>query len=258
MSTAAPALLELSGLTRRFGGLRAVSNVDLTVEPGEVIGLIGPNGAGKTTLVNVITGVHRASAGSVRFCGEDITRLQPFQVARRGIARTFQIVQPFPEMTVAENVAAAAMFAGAARYGTEANAQALEHLRFVGLAQIAGKRAASLTLAMRKRLELAKGLAMRPKVLLLDEVNAGLNATEVDHALHLIRAIAAQGITVLIIEHLMKVVLTLCTRIVVLHHGELIATGDPASIVKDPRVIQAYLGRRYGAVAPSAPEGLHG
>ena len=180
MSTAAPALLELSGLTRRFGGLRAVSNVDLTVEPGEVIGLIGPNGAGKTTLVNVITGVHRASAGSVRFCGEDITHLQPFQVARRGIARTFQIVQPFPEMTVAENVAAAAMFAGAARYGTEANAQALEHLRFVGLAQIAGKRAASLTLAMRKRLELAKGLAMRPKVLLLDEVNAGLNATEVD------------------------------------------------------------------------------
>ncbi len=258
MSTAAPALLELSGLTRRFGGLRAVSNVDLTVEPGEVIGLIGPNGAGKTTLVNVITGVHRASAGSVRFCGEDITHLQPFQVARRGIARTFQIVQPFPEMTVAENVAAAAIFAGAARYGTDANAQALEHLRFVGLAQIAGKRAASLTLAMRKRLELAKGLAMRPKVLLLDEVNAGLNATEVDHALHLIRAIAAQGITVLIIEHLMKVVLTLCTRIVVLHHGELIATGDPASIVKDPRVIQAYLGRRYGAVAPSAPEGLHG
>ena len=111
---------------------------------------------------------------------------------------------------------------------------------------------------MRKRLELAKGLAMRPKVLLLDEVNAGLNATEVDHALHLIRAIAAQGITVLIIEHLMKVVLTLCTRIVVLHHGELIATGDPASIVKDPRVVQAYLGRRYGAVAPSAPEALHG
>ena len=258
MSTAAPALLELSGLTRRFGGLRAVSNVDLTVGPGEVIGLIGPNGAGKTTLVNVITGVHRASAGSVRFCGEDITRLQPYKVARRGIARTFQIVQPFPEMTVAENVAAAAMFAGRARYGSEANAQALEHLRFVGLAQIAEKRAASLTLAMRKRLELAKGLAMRPKVLLLDEVNAGLNATEVDHALHLIRAIAAQGITVLIIEHLMKVVLTLCTRIVVLHHGELIATGDPASIVKDPRVIQAYLGRRYGAVAPSAPEELDG
>jgi len=151
-----------------------------------------------------------------------------------------------------ENVAAAAMFAGAARYGSEANTQAREHLRFVGLAEIADKRAASLTLAMRKRLELAKGLAMRPKLLLLDEVNAGLNATEVDHALQLIRAIAAQGITILIIEHLMKVVLTLCTRIVVLHHSELIATGDPKSIVQNPRVIQAYLGRRYAAAESAA------
>ena len=216
--------------------------------------MIGPNGAGKTTLVNVITGVHRASAGNVRFNGEDVTRLQPYQAARRGIARTFQIVQPFPEMTVAENVAAAAMFAGAAAYGKEANAQAFEHLEFVGLAEIANKRAASLTLAMRKRLELAKGLAMRPKLLLLDEVNAGLNSTEVDHALHLIRAIASRGITVLIIEHLMKVVLNLCTRIVVLHHGELIATGDPGSIVKDPRVIQAYLGRRYAAAESKTRE----
>jgi branched-chain amino acid transport system ATP-binding protein len=251
-------LLELAGVTRRFGGLSAVSNVDLVVERGEVLGLIGPNGAGKTTLVNVITGVHGASAGTVRFNGEDITRLQPYQIARRGIARTFQIVQPFPEMTVAENVAAAAVFAGAASYGKEARERALQHLDFVGLAHIADKRAASLTLAMRKRLELAKGLAMRPKVLLLDEVNAGLNATEVDHALQLIRAIAAQGITVLIIEHLMKVVLTVCTRIVVLHHGELIATGDPAGIVKDPRVIQAYLGRRYADSGQTAQPGVHG
>ena len=258
MSAPTSVLLELSGVTRQFGGLRAVSNVDLSVERGEVIGLIGPNGAGKTTLVNVITGVHRASAGTVRFDGEDITRLKPYQAARRGIARTFQIVQPFPEMTVAANVAAAAMFAGAADYGSEANAQALEHLRFVGLAEIADNRAASLTLAMRKRLDLAKGLAMRPKLLLLDEVNAGLNATEVDHALRLIRAIAARGITVLIIEHLMKVVLTLCTRIVVLHHGELIATGDPKSIMKDPRVIQAYLGRRYGATESTVRDGPHG
>ena len=247
-------LLELSQVTRQFGGLRAVAGVDLQVERGEVIGLIGPNGAGKTTLVNVITGVHPANEGTVRFEGRDITRLKPYQAARRGIARTFQIVQPFPEMTVAENVAAAAMFAGAASYGREANAQAREHLRFVGLEDIADKRAASLTLAMRKRLELAKGLAMRPKLLLLDEVNAGLNATEVDHALQLIRAIAAQGITILIIEHLMKVVLSLCTRIVVLHHGELIATGDPQSIVQDPRVIQAYLGRRYGAAQGAAQD----
>ena len=245
-------LLELKGVTRRFGGLTAVSNVDLSVERGEVIGLIGPNGAGKTTLVNVITGVHRASAGSIRFDGKDVTRLKPFQAARSGIARTFQIVQPFPEMTVAENVAAAAMFAGAARYGQEARAEALGHLDFVGLSSMADKRAASLTLAMRKRLELAKGLAMRPKLLLLDEVNAGLNATEVDHALSLIRGIAARGVTILIIEHLMKVVLSLCTRIVVLHHGELIASGTPQSIVRDPRVIQAYLGRRYAAAEATA------
>ena len=224
-------LLQLEGVTRQFGGLKAVSGVDLSVAPGEVIGLIGPNGAGKTTLVNVITGVHRATAGTVRFDGEDVTALKPFQAARRGIARTFQIVQPFPEMTVAENVAAAAMFAGAASYGANANAEALEHLRFVGLADMADKRASSLTLAMRKRLELAKGLAMRPKLLLLDEVNAGLNATEVDHALSLIRGIAARGVTILIIEHLMKVVLSLCTRIVVLHHGELIASGTPQEIV---------------------------
>ncbi|MBS0335588.1 MAG: ABC transporter ATP-binding protein [Proteobacteria bacterium] len=251
-------LLQLEGVTRQFGGLKAVSGVDLSVAPGEVIGLIGPNGAGKTTLVNVITGVHRASSGIVRFDGEDVTGLKPFQAARRGIARTFQIVQPFPEMTVAENVAAAAMFAGAVRYGDEANAEALGHLRFVGLAEMADKRASSLTLAMRKRLELAKSLAMRPKLLLLDEVNAGLNATEVDHALSLIRGIAARGVTILIIEHLMKVVLSLCTRIVVLHHGELIASGTPQEIVQDPRVIQAYLGRRYAAGGEAAEGQSHG
>lgn len=245
-------LLELEGVSRRFGGLRAIHNVTLSVAPGEVVGVIGPNGAGKTTLVNVVTGVHPASAGRVRFSGKDISRVKPWQAARLGIARTFQVVQPFPEMTVIENVAAAAMFAGAAGYGREANQEALEHLRFVGLAEVAEKPAASLTLAMRKRLELAKSLAMRPKLLLLDEVNAGLNSTEVDHALELIRAISARGVTVLIIEHLMKVVLSLCSRIVVLHHGELIASGDPEQIVKDPRVVQAYLGRRYAAAGARA------
>ncbi len=238
-------LLQLSGVSRHFGGLKAVSSLDLSVDRGEVIGLIGPNGAGKTTLINLITGVHPATAGTVRFAGEDVTRQQPWQAARRGIARTFQIVQPFPEMTVLENVTAAALFAGGLAYGERAEAAALEHLQFVGLADVAGKRASTLTLAMRKRLELAKGLAMNPKLLLLDEVNAGLHSTEIDHALALIRAIAARGVTILIIEHLMKVVLNLCSRIVVLHHGELIASGDPQSIVRDPRVVQAYLGRRY-------------
>jgi branched-chain amino acid transport system ATP-binding protein len=241
------ALLELSGVSRRFGGLRALSQIDLAVERGEVVGLIGPNGAGKTTLVNVVTGVHRASTGRVRFDGEDVTRLRPFQAARRGIARTFQIVQPFPGMTVLENVTAAALFAGGGRSIPQARSQAREHLGFVGLAGVADKPAAALTLAMRKRLELAKSLAMRPKLLLLDEVNAGLNAVEMDAALTLIRGIAARGVTIVIIEHLMKVVLSLCSRIVVLHHGELIAAGAPAEIVKDERVVQAYLGRRYAA-----------
>jgi len=245
------ALLELAGVSRRFGGLRALSHVDLAVERGEVVGLIGPNGAGKTTLVNVVTGVHRASAGCVRFDGEDVTRLRPFQAARRGIARTFQIVQPFPAMTVLENVSAAALFAGAGGSMGEARAQASEHLETVGLAPLAARPAAALTLAMRKRLELAKSLAMRPKLLLLDEVNAGLNAVEMDAALALIRGIAARGITVILIEHLMMVVLSLCTRIVVLHHGELIASGTPAEVVKDARVVQAYLGRRYGAAQPA-------
>ncbi|HEX2199327.1 MAG TPA: ABC transporter ATP-binding protein [Burkholderiales bacterium] len=245
------ALLELSGVSRRFGGLRALSQVNLSVERGAVVGLIGPNGAGKTTLVNVVTGVHRASAGSVRFDGEDVTGLRPYQAARRGIARTFQIVQPFPAMSVLENVTAAALFAGGAA-AAEARAQARGHLEFVGLADYAARPAAALTLAMRKRLELAKSLAMRPKLLLLDEVNAGLNSVEMDAALALIRGIAARGVTIIIIEHLMKVVLSLCTRIVVLHHGELIAAGAPGDIVKDARVVQAYLGRRYAA------QGAHG
>ena len=246
------ALLELEGVSRRFGGLRAIHNVTLSVATGEIVGVIGPNGAGKTTLVNVVTGVHSASAGRVRFSGKDITRVRPWRAARLGIARTFQVVQPFPEMSVLENVAAAAMFAGAARYGDAAEREALQHLQFVGLGDWSARPAASLTLAMRKRLELAKSLAMRPKLLLLDEVNAGLNATEVEHALSLIRAISARGVTVLIIEHLMKVVLSVCTRIVVLHHGELIAQGDPQHIVKDPRVIQAYLGRRYARAEAQA------
>jgi branched-chain amino acid transport system ATP-binding protein len=240
-------LLELKGVSRRFGGLKAVSSVNLAIPAGEVIGLIGPNGAGKTTLVNMVSGVHPPTEGRVIFDGEDVTRQKPWQAAHRGIARTFQIVQPFPGMTVLENVAAAALFAGGEAYGASAEAAAMEHLRFVDLSGMAARPASSLTLAMRKRLELAKGLAMRPKLLLLDEVNAGLNAAEIEQALALIRAIAARGVTVLIIEHLMKVVLNLCSRIVVLHHGELIASGDPQSIVRDPRVVQAYLGRRYAA-----------
>jgi branched-chain amino acid transport system ATP-binding protein len=247
------ALLTLDNVSRRFGGLNAVDGVSFSVEKGEIVGLIGPNGAGKTTLINLITGVHPATAGRVRFEDNDITRARPYQIARLGIARTFQIVQPFPKMTVVDNVAAGALFCGHAGSVREAQHIAREHLTFTGLADMAELPAASLTLARRKRLELAKSLAMRPRLLMLDEVNAGLNQTEVGDALAIIRKIAERGVTIIIIEHLMKVVLSTSHRLVVLHHGQLIAQGTPREVVKDQRVIEAYLGAKYAA----KPEAVH-
>jgi branched-chain amino acid transport system ATP-binding protein len=244
------ALLELDGVTRRFGGLNAVEGVSLAIEKGEILGLIGPNGAGKTTLINLITGVHPANSGRVRFDGQDITRLQPYRIARLGLARTFQIVQPFPKMTVVENAAAGALFAGRASGVREAHAIARRHLEFTGLAHTAERPAAALTLASRKRLELAKALAMNPRLLMLDEVNAGLNPAEIAEALDLIRKIASLGVTIIVIEHLMKVVLSISHRLAVLHHGQLIAHGAPREVVGDKRVIEAYLGSKYAAAHP--------
>ena len=241
------ALLELDGVSRTFRGLHALDDVSLSIAAGEIVALIGPNGAGKTTLVNVVTGVHPATAGRVRFRGTDVTRLPPNRIARRGIGRTFQIVQPFPRMTVAENIAAGARFAGGARTLTEAMGRARALAAEVGLGDVVDRPAETLTLAGRKRLELAKGLAMQPRLLLLDEVNAGLNASEIDEALVLIRAIAARGVTIVVIEHLMKVVLAVATRIVVLHHGRLIADGPPDAVVRERAVHEAYLGKRYAA-----------
>lgn len=241
------AFLELDCVSKSFGGIRALNDVSFTLIEGEIVGLIGPNGAGKTTLVNVMTGTSVASSGRVLFCGNDVTNQRPYQAARRGLSRTFQIVQPFPRMTVLENVAAGALFGDVNSKGDVKSAleTAREQLEFTGLAGQADRPASYLTIAGRKRLELAKSLAMQPRVLMLDEVNAGLNSSEIDGALTLIRRIADRGITILLIEHLMKVVLSVAHRVLVLHHGELIAQGTAREMVNDPRVVEAYLGEKF-------------
>ncbi|MFZ5736606.1 MAG: ABC transporter ATP-binding protein [Pseudomonadota bacterium] len=238
-------LLRLTGVSRRFSGLQALRDVNLSVARGEVLGLIGPNGAGKTTLVNTICGVTPANTGSVVFDGKDITRIKTYQAARLGLSRTFQIVQPFAEFSALDNVAAAALFSQPGASLKSAREAARDHLAFVGLEAQAEQSAATLTLAMRKRLELAKALAMKPKLLFLDEVNAGLNSAEVERATKLIHQLAAGGITIVMIEHLMKVVLNVCTRIVVLHNGHPIADGPPREVISNPAVVEAYLGQQY-------------
>jgi branched-chain amino acid transport system ATP-binding protein len=238
-------ILRLDVVSRHFGGLRALREVTISVNKGEVLGLIGPNGAGKTTLVNTVCGVTPASSGTVTFNDQDITGLKTYQTARLGLSRTFQIVQAFGEFTALDNVAAAALFSQPGKSLKAAREEAREHLAFVKLDAHAAQSAATLTLAMRKRLELAKALAMRPKLLFLDEVNAGLNSAEVQRATALIHQLAANGITIVMIEHLMKVVLNVCTRIAVLHNGQLIADGQPREVIKDPAVVDAYLGQQY-------------
>jgi len=238
-------ILVAEKLSRNFGGIQAIDDLSFALIEGEIVALIGPNGAGKTTLVNLLTGVIRPSSGRIRFEGEDVTAQRPFEAARRGLARTFQIVQPFPRMTVLENVAAGALFGGERPSVAEAMAVARQQLEFTELASFADRPASALTLAGRKRLELAKSMAMGPKVLMLDEVNAGLNSSEIDGALRLIRTIAERGVTILVIEHLMKVVMSLAERVLVLHHGKLIAEGSAANMVRDKNVIEAYLGEKF-------------
>jgi branched-chain amino acid transport system ATP-binding protein len=237
-------ILELKSVSRVFDGIRAVDNVSLKFYTGEIVGLIGPNGAGKTTLVNLISGFIPLSSGDVIFEGKSLTRSKPHTIAQAGIARTFQIVQPFAKMTVLENVMAGAIYAGHCGM-RQARDKAIESLEFAKLAHLKDMPASELALANRKRLELAKSLAMNPRILMLDEVNAGLNSSEIDEAVRMVKAIAARGITIIVIEHLMRVVTSLAQRAIVLHHGAVVSEGPTDQVFRDPRVIEAYLGNRF-------------
>ena len=237
------ALLQTEGLTRRFGGLTAIAEVSLTVQRGEVLGLIGPNGAGKTTLFNLISGTYAPSAGRILFEGRSLVGLAPHQVCQRGLTRTFQITRPFQHLSVLDNVMVGAF--NASRSLAAARERAREALELCGLTSRAARPAGTLSVPERKRLELARGLATAPRLLLLDEVMAGLNPREQDGMIALIERIRERGVTLLVIEHAMKVIMSISHRIVVIHHGEKIAEGPPREISTNPRVIEAYLGEEY-------------
>jgi branched-chain amino acid transport system ATP-binding protein len=238
----APALLEVQGLVKRFGGFTALNGVTLSVKAGERFGLIGPNGSGKTTLINCVSGVLPVNGGAIRFDGREITALPPHQRTRLGIVRTFQIPKPFTSMTVLENLGIPLEYAGAGRAGAEGSAGAGEILRTIGLDAKAHLRPAGLTQIEMRKLELARAMAARPKLLISDEAMAGLSSTEVDDILTILFRLNAQGITIIMIEHIMRAVMRFSERIVVLDAGERIAEGTPDEIVRDPAVEKAYLG----------------
>jgi len=236
-------LLELMGVCKNFGGLKAVHRISLDLEAGEILGVIGPNGAGKTTLFSTITGFFKPDEGEIRFKGENLVDLKPHQICQKGMVRTFQIVKPFLQLTVLENVVIAAL--NRTKNVREATARALETIEFVGMGDRANALGTSLTLAHRKRLELARTLATEPELLLLDEVMAGLTPTEVDELIRLLKEVNKRGITILLIEHVMRGVMALSKRVVVLNYGERIAEGTPEEVVKNPQVIEAYLGEDF-------------
>ncbi len=236
-------LFDVRGLTKRFGGLEAVKDLDFEVEEGAILGMIGPNGAGKTTVFNLITGFLRPSSGSIQFKGDSLVGLRPHRICKKGITRTHQVVQPLAKLTVLQNVMVGAFSrlnsTGAARE------EAIQCLRFVGLLEKKDLLAGSLTIADRKALELARALATKPQLLLLDEVVAGLNPKETDRVIGLIRELRGRGMTLIVVEHVMKAIMSLSDRIIVLSQGKKIAEGNPEDVAHNQEVIKAYLGGDY-------------
>ncbi len=238
-------LLQAKNLTMLFGGVAAVTDISFDVHQGEILGLIGPNGAGKTTILNMISGLYRPTKGDIIYAGRRINGLRPWDTAGLGMARTFQVVKPFEGMSVQENVATGAMFGPPHLHGRAALAKADVVLEQVGLGHKSHYGAGELTIADRKRLELARALAMSPKLLLLDEVMAGLNLQEIERLMGLVQQINQTGVTVVMIEHVMKAVMGISQRVVVLHYGKLLAMGTPREVVANPAVVEAYLGHRF-------------
>ncbi len=236
-------ILETQGLRKRFGGLTATADVNIDIHKGEIVGLIGPNGAGKTTLFNLISGAISPDSGVIAFQGRDIAGLKPYKICRAGVARTFQSVKVFAKMSVSDHILIGSLFGDHNdKAAVSGKTEAERILDFVGLAGMGQRRAGDLTLAHQKRLEVGRALATRPELLLLDEVMAGLNPTEVAEAMELVRKIREQGITVIMIEHVMKAIMAICDRVIVLHHGVKLAEGRPEEISRNKSVIEVYLG----------------
>jgi branched-chain amino acid transport system permease protein len=241
---AAEVLVECEDLARHFGGVRALDGLTLQIRAGELVGLVGPNGSGKTTLVNLISGALRPTRGRIRVAGREMVGLAPHLVAHAGVTRTYQIPRPFGSMTVRDNVAMAIMFGRRPRPLARAREEAERYLDQVGLGRLGNAYPSGINLHQRQLLEMARALATSPKLLLLDEALAGLNPAEIDDAVQVVRRIHASGVTIVIVEHLLRVVNQLATRIVVLDRGRCLADGDPEAVMRDPAVVETYLGTR--------------